>query len=353
MRKRMTRLILLALLACGASAGPLEELVGPEWSKVMPAANSLRDGQERSLEKLIEMADDPREIRLVQTGDLIYPGAEHFYGHGFVVNYPLNWVAGRAGWLIEDITFQNFGFSGDLPRGDGLLLKSAQMQGQAEAEGPPDGATPGKLKEAAQRARDWFRQTRGRWTRFDGLKEAIFSDDPVRQQNALSYMRFQDSDCDGLTVARYQQDLASRVMEIARNGESSYEGPRCQACHLVSALPNDRVFTIRGVAPGMTKKQLAGRNINGLTISFEKGVVDQVSGDSLWENGTAILKIGDGRQALSALTPEDGQGLFDFAGSEAKNCGVQCELKDGRIVKLQLTLPRTFDEKTWPFKRGF
>ena len=70
-------------------------------------------------------------------------------------------------------------------------------------------------------------------------------------------MRFQDSECDGLTVARYQRELARRVVEIARNGDSSDEGPGVQACHLASALPNDRTFSIRGVAPGMTRKQLA------------------------------------------------------------------------------------------------
>ena len=46
----------------------------------------------------------------VDDADLIYPGADMFYGHGFIVDYDIDYLPARVGWAPEDITFHSFGF---------------------------------------------------------------------------------------------------------------------------------------------------------------------------------------------------------------------------------------------------
>lgn len=50
-------------------------------------------------------------INLQNTADLIYPGTEKFYGHGWSISYDIDWIAVRAAWVLEELTFQDFGYS--------------------------------------------------------------------------------------------------------------------------------------------------------------------------------------------------------------------------------------------------
>jgi hypothetical protein len=63
-------------------------------------------------------------VQLRETWDLIYPGAKTFYGHGYSVDYDLDWLSAKAGWALENLTFQNFGFA----RG-GLIVPHSSTQG--------------------------------------------------------------------------------------------------------------------------------------------------------------------------------------------------------------------------------
>ena len=77
--------------------------------------------QKEAIPDLIELLRDTSFIKLKNTADLIYPGAEKFYGHGWIVNYDIDWVPVRAAWLLEEITFQNFGYRDATINEDKLL----------------------------------------------------------------------------------------------------------------------------------------------------------------------------------------------------------------------------------------
>lgn len=74
------------------------------------AKDSLVNYQLEAIPKIIEMLKDTSYIKLKNTADLIYPGAEKFYGHGGIVYYDIDWICVRAAWLLEEITFQDFGY---------------------------------------------------------------------------------------------------------------------------------------------------------------------------------------------------------------------------------------------------
>src|SRR4051794_15737867 len=67
--------------------------------------------REAALPLLVPMIARDDRVELVDTADLIYPGAKAFYGHGLVVPYDLDHLGDRAGWVLETIAFRDFGFS--------------------------------------------------------------------------------------------------------------------------------------------------------------------------------------------------------------------------------------------------
>src|SRR5262245_56333343 len=86
-------------------------LESPQWSEVMRAKTLLVADRLSSLAPVVAMIDRDDVVPLVNTADLIYPGAKQFYGHGYVVPYDLDHLGDRAGWVLEELTFWDFGFS--------------------------------------------------------------------------------------------------------------------------------------------------------------------------------------------------------------------------------------------------
>src|SRR5262245_27636996 len=86
------------------------DLVASDWQRVEYAKLHLVSRQKEPIPRLIALMSDDARVPLTETGDLIYPGAKEFYGHGFIVDYDLDVLAVRAGWVLEDLTFQDFGF---------------------------------------------------------------------------------------------------------------------------------------------------------------------------------------------------------------------------------------------------
>jgi hypothetical protein len=66
----------------------ISDFVSSEWIKVYKAKDSLLNIGKESIPHLIKLLDDPKSFnKLKNTADLIYPGANEFYGHGWVIDY--------------------------------------------------------------------------------------------------------------------------------------------------------------------------------------------------------------------------------------------------------------------------
>ena len=149
------------------------------WVEVLSTKEELESLQATAIPVLLQISERDEEVDLEGTADLIYPGAEKFYGHGWVLDYDVDWLSIRAGWALEDLTFQNFGFR--------------------EREMVKWHSTPrSRLRAAAvSHAKAWWQTNQAGWTRFNAVLEALRSEDPVRQEAALGWIRFGKTKCDG------------------------------------------------------------------------------------------------------------------------------------------------------------
>ncbi|WP_445432581.1 hypothetical protein [Chryseobacterium indoltheticum] len=170
---------------------------------------------------LIEMSKDTSFVELKNTGDLIYPGTKRFYGHGWNVRYDIDWLSARAGWLLEEITFQNFGFLkkeisyNELVEitNDKLILKRND-----EAE-----RILTYRKIIADEAEKWWMKNENEWTDYYALSEALKSYNVYRWDLAIHYLRFGDYIFKNLNIENYTKELKPKLIEISnsKNSESA------------------------------------------------------------------------------------------------------------------------------------
>jgi hypothetical protein len=119
----MKRFMLYLILCCHAQfiycindKGPSKQIIkdflSTNWPTVMVAKEKIENIGYESIPEIMAVMNDCRISKLENTGDLIYPGAEKFFGHGQIIDYDIDDLCVRAGWLVEDLTFRNFGFTG-------------------------------------------------------------------------------------------------------------------------------------------------------------------------------------------------------------------------------------------------
>ena len=210
----------------------VNDLVSADWETVVAAKSELESRQAESIPALMELLDRDERVELENTADLIYPGAKKFYGHGWVLDYDVDWISVRAGWALEELTFQDFGFrEGAINEADLLKAvinrqqnvhltdrsKTAEMKKQARAI-------------AVSRAKTWWQTTGQSWNRFNALLDALRSDNPNRQGGALGWVRYGKTKCDGLTLESFNKYI---LPEAKRLANSTDESVRVQAKHLV------------------------------------------------------------------------------------------------------------------------
>jgi len=205
----------------------IEQFSGTNWEQVSKARLQLENMQAEAIPLLIDMLDLKVEAALVETGDLIYPGARKFYGHGEIIEYDIDKLYIRAGWILEKITFQNFGFTLIHERDEllfGYLQKyfAPYLTGKYEAE---ELEKAGYIEQrlaiselAVIKAKDWAEKNyHTKWNRFEALKEALESKDEVRQVSALQYLRKGTSTCKGLSVAAFNKHLKPGITALAKH----------------------------------------------------------------------------------------------------------------------------------------
>lgn len=208
-------LVALFALQCGNASPPkqpdanellIANLTSANWPTVEEAKETLESRQAEAIPLLMKLLDRDEKVKLENTADLIYPGAEKSSGHGMVIGYNLDWLPIRAGWALEEITFQNFGFEGgEWEWGNPDPSKAAENQ---------------KLRaEAVARAKTWWQRAQGSWTRLDGIVEALRSDDVHRQGWALGYVRAGKTKCDGLTLESFEKQIKPEAQRLLHSKE--------------------------------------------------------------------------------------------------------------------------------------
>jgi hypothetical protein len=202
----------------------LEEFTLSEWKLVKEAKIKLENYEEAAIGDIVKLLDRDEFVKLTNTGSLIYPGAERIYGHGQIIDYSIDNLSIRAGWLLEDITFNNFGFSGCHLPDENLVsfikitfpeyYNNANNRKKIEAS---DAAELRRLihKLSVKNAKDWWEKEGDGWTRLDGLVQALRSFDEKRQVKALFYMRNGETRCTGLDKEYYIDNISKEVVRLS------------------------------------------------------------------------------------------------------------------------------------------
>lgn len=240
------------------AAALIAQLRVSDWWTVHCTELDLESMQEKAIPVLLNLLDSKEVVPLTDTMDLIYPGAKTFYGHGYMVDYAIDSLAVRAGWTLESITFQDFGFRAGTIQEDALFKAMRENppgdMPLEKAVGPKKGPESGPVAAAAERARKWWAKAGPKWTRFQGIVEALDSNDPKRQFAVLGWLRDGErSECDGL-MERYEREIRPRVAKLAGSADQNV---RQQAGYLLeSGLPT-AMPELEGVFSGLTCKKKA------------------------------------------------------------------------------------------------
>ncbi len=231
--KRISLILLLTgciyLISNSQSANAeklMKDFQSAAWPEVRLAKENLENLQRECIPYLIELLNNKSVKKLANTGDLIYPGAEKFYGHGQIIEYDIDKLDIRAGWLLEDLTFQNFGFSGvhqeSTALSDFIKFNFPKYYNNSRNRQFVDAASEKEKRElirklSTQEAKKWWDSESDHWSRYKGLIEALKSDDERRQARALFYLRNGKTACDNLNAETFVSDIKPLVAELANS----------------------------------------------------------------------------------------------------------------------------------------
>jgi hypothetical protein len=231
----MKKNILICLLLCcsiqpmfPATNEPIKQLIAEFLSTDWPTVNSAKEKLENIgasiIPEVIAIMEDCRTHKLQNTGDLIYPGAEKYFGHGQIVDYDIDDICARAGWLLEELTFKNFGFTGiHLPDSElsGFIEKTFPEYYSNNRQQVEDLSVTSKRKLirtlGIDKAKDWWQKASNGWNRLNALQEALTSSDEKCQVKALFYMRNGRTQCSGLNARYYKTNLEPIIIKLTKS----------------------------------------------------------------------------------------------------------------------------------------
>ncbi|NJK97797.1 MAG: hypothetical protein HC905_25380 [Bacteroidales bacterium] len=175
---------------------------------------------------LLDLTKENLVIKLENTSDLIYPGAEKFFGHGQIIDYDIDNIGIRAGWLLEELTFQNFGFSG-------VHLEASALTDFIKQRFPVyynEGKNKAKIEESSekekrelirklsvQEAEKWWKEESLEWSRFKALVNSLKSSDERRQVKGLFYIRNGKSLCTELNKESYKSEIEPLIFVLSKS----------------------------------------------------------------------------------------------------------------------------------------
>lgn len=238
MKIKMTLTVLLLICSCFAPAvfpqgktdiktRPVAELIkdfsSEDWfDTVVPAEKELESRQADIIPEIIKLLDRDEKATLKNTADLIYPGATMFFGHGWVMDYDVDWINVRAGWLLEELTFQSFGFREGLIDHDEILMtvikgKSDSYLKELSEKQKSEVVRKQARMMAVQKAKIWWQNVKKPWKRFDTIYEGLKGNDIALQYEIFQWLRHGDTKCDGLTPENFDKILLPEVERLAKS----------------------------------------------------------------------------------------------------------------------------------------
>jgi hypothetical protein len=204
----------------------IAEFLSNDWPAVLAAKEKLENAGPSVIPDIIALLADCKTNKLQNTGDLIYPGAEKFFGHGQIIDYEIDINCIRAGWLLEDLTFIDFGFTG-------IHLPVSELVDFIKTDFPDYYSIPenqkllGGMEEtekrelirtlSIKRVNAWWLAESKQWNRLSALEKALTSTDENSQVKALFYLRNGKTSCKGLNQKYYKTRLSKTVEKLSKS----------------------------------------------------------------------------------------------------------------------------------------
>jgi len=228
MKKTIVLIILLICSICSSQNKTIDSLFiefkkSSFYGSIYPAKMKLENFQKKIIPKLIKLTQDTSFVKLTETADLIYPGADKYYGHGYYIPYDMDWISVRAGWLLEDLTFQNFGYKTTGIDNEYLFSLMKENYNEYLKKGTYDLEWKNKTEKEkkkelrklqAKKVEKWWKKNKKEWTRLSAIKEALKSNDEIRLSEVLQYLRFRETKCDNYDQEIYVNEIKPLVEEL-------------------------------------------------------------------------------------------------------------------------------------------
>jgi hypothetical protein len=173
-----------------------------DFSALLEAKDALMKREGAAAAYLMALMAREERVPLTGTADTFYPGQKTFYGHGLFVPYDLDSLAGRAAWVLDELTFDALGLATGL-------------------ETAPD--APTRAKQAA-RAAAWWQEQAGGFSRRAALYQALDSGVPGRQSLALAIVYNSGPAIPGLDEAAWRAEITPRAQKLRHATNQSVAG---------------------------------------------------------------------------------------------------------------------------------
>ncbi|MBF4516027.1 hypothetical protein IRZ71_06725 [Flavobacterium sp. ANB] len=193
------------------------------YASIYPAKKELENYQIAVIPKLIKLLSDTTFVKLKGTADLIYPGTTTYYGHGHYIPYNMDWISIRSGWLLEDLTFQDFGYKNSEVNDETLMKLMKENYYDYINNGTYELDWKNKTSQQKnieykkilfKKTEKWWKENRKKWNRISAIKEALKSNNENRLSNVFQYLRFGNSKCDNLTKEIYLKEIEPLILVL-------------------------------------------------------------------------------------------------------------------------------------------
>jgi hypothetical protein len=207
---------------------------------IRDAKDSLSNFQQLALPKLIALLYNTTRLNTDPGDPYTILATGHYKGPNKVsiIPYNFDWLSIRAGYVIESLTFINFGYSSSYKiseNGYGSFKITWNKIATAES-------LKKDRKILANKVAAWWQKNSTSWSRFNGLKTALNSKDKETVAWAVDFIFGGETKCDGFTKESYEKELKPLLENLLNNAD---EYLKRRIDHIFEYGPSD-YFVPRG-----------------------------------------------------------------------------------------------------------
>lgn len=189
--------------------------------KIQPARRALERYEQAAIPKIIPLLYSNTFTKIYDNPYLMYPSsAELPSNHSYIIPYNLDWLSVRAGWLIEELTFMDFGYKTSMDEKKYAIIAAYAYRGKKEVPWiniPTKASLLKTRKPMADAVATWWQKNKATWTRIGALKDALQSNNTKRQIIALNYLINGFRNEEEPLTSKYLKEIAPLVLALKKS----------------------------------------------------------------------------------------------------------------------------------------